>query len=110
MNFSSAVWHNPDGNKNFYLFFKVNEKILFFIKKNQTLIYLNLNGNKIGNKGGMAMAQMLQVNFILQHLDIGNTDQVLKLDTFKRNIKIIFFMKNKKEIRKFNCIGYNSQL
>ena len=34
------------------------------------------------------MAQMLQVNFILQHLDIGDTDQVIKFDTFLRNFKI----------------------
>ena len=39
--------------------------------------YINLNGNKIGNKGGMSMAQMLQVNSTLQHLDLGDTDQVI---------------------------------
>ena len=48
-----------------------------FLKKNQTLRYLNLNGNKIGNKGGMCMAQMLQVNFFVQHLDLGDSDLVL---------------------------------
>jgi hypothetical protein len=50
--------------------------INYLFKKNETLVYLNLNGNKIGNLGGMHMAQMLQVNFSLQHLDIGDTDQV----------------------------------
>lgn len=35
-----------------------------------------MNGNRIGNKGGMCMAQMLQVNFSLKHLDLGDTDLV----------------------------------
>ena len=35
-----------------------------------------MNGNKIGNKGGMSMAQMLQVNSTLKNLDIGDTDLV----------------------------------
>ena len=35
-----------------------------------------MNGNKIGNKGGMSLAQMLQVNFVIQHLDLGDTDLV----------------------------------
>lgn len=53
--------------------------LIFFInyyQKNETIVYLNLNGNKIGNKGGMSMAQMLQVNNVLQHLDLGETDMV----------------------------------
>lgn len=45
-----------------------------------------MNGNKIGNKGGLCMAQMLQVNFSLRHLDLGHTDLVSVL--FKR--KLIF--------------------
>lgn len=43
-----------------------------------------MNGNKIGNKGGMCMAQMLQVNITLQHLDLGETDLV-------KMKKIIFY-------------------
>jgi hypothetical protein len=35
-----------------------------------------LNANKIGNKGGMSLAQMLQVNSTLKNLDIGDTDLV----------------------------------
>lgn len=46
------------------------------MKKNSSLEYLNMNGNRIGNKGGMCMAQMLQVNFSLKHLDLGDTDLV----------------------------------
>ena len=53
-------------------------------KKNQTLRYLNLNGNKIGNKGGMCMAQMLQVNFFIQHLDLGDADLVIKIYLSKK--------------------------
>ena len=45
-------------------------------QKNVSLVYLNLNGNKIGNRGGMSLAQMLQVNESLHHLDIGHTDLV----------------------------------
>ena len=37
---------------------------------------LRLNGNKMGNKGGMFMAQMLQINTTLESLDVGDTDLV----------------------------------
>lgn len=62
----------------FYLFFylKFKSKNKWIKKKNNSLVYLNLNGNKIGNKGGMCLAQMLQVNISLQYLDIGETDLV----------------------------------
>lgn len=33
-----------------------------------------MTGNKMGNIGGMAFAQMLQVNTRLIHLDLGDTD------------------------------------
>ena len=67
--------------KNFFLNLKYLNKNITY-KKNIKLVYLNLNGNKIGNKGGMCMAQMLQVNFTLEHLDLGDTDQVIY---FKKN-------------------------
>ena len=37
---------------------------------------MRLNGNKMGNKGGMFMAQMLQINATLESLDLGDTDLV----------------------------------
>ncbi|KAK3759114.1 hypothetical protein RRG08_040668 [Elysia crispata] len=33
-----------------------------------------LNGNKIGNKGGMAFAQVMQIKTTLESLDIGDAD------------------------------------
>lgn len=50
---------------------------------NDTLISLKLNGNKFGNKGGMALAGALQVNKTLEDLDIGDTDQVSSLVSVK---------------------------
>ena len=50
----------------------------FFLQNNQTLKVLRLNGNKIGNAGGMAFAQALQINTTLKSLDIGDTDLVSK--------------------------------
>ena len=38
-----------------------------------------MNGNKIGNKGGMALAGALQVNTVLEELDLGETDLVSNL-------------------------------
>lgn len=44
---------------------------------NETLGKLRLNGNKIENKGGMAIAGALQVNTMLEELDLAETDQVI---------------------------------
>lgn len=46
---------------------------------NETLLVLNLNGNKICNQGALAIAGSLQVNTILQELDMADTDMVRKL-------------------------------
>ncbi len=43
---------------------------------NETLRVLRMNGNKIGNKGGMAIAGALQVNTILEEIDLAETDLV----------------------------------
>ncbi|MBO8711895.1 hypothetical protein INP24_14275, partial [Staphylococcus aureus] len=44
------------------------------LHKNAGLKALRLNGNKIGNRGGMFFAQMLQINTTLEALDLGDTD------------------------------------
>jgi hypothetical protein len=41
---------------------------------NSSIVDVNLNGNPLGNEGGMALAQMLSKNNTLQKLDIGNTE------------------------------------
>ena len=46
---------------------------------NETLRLLKLNRNKIGNKGGIAIAGALQVNTILETLDLAETDLVSNL-------------------------------
>ena len=43
---------------------------------NESLLALKVNGNKIGNRGGMFFASMLQINTTLQHLDLGDCDLV----------------------------------
>jgi hypothetical protein len=43
---------------------------------NETLLVLKLNGNKICNKGALAIAGALQVNTILRELDMADTDMV----------------------------------
>ena len=43
---------------------------------NETVRVLHLNGNKIGNKGGMAIAGALQVNIVLEEIDLAETDLV----------------------------------
>lgn len=48
----------------------------WFFQKNETIVSLRISGNKIGNKGGMFFAQMLQVNETLEYLDLGDTDLV----------------------------------
>ena len=50
--------------------------MLFLWQVNETLRTLKLNGNKIGNKGGMAIAGALQVNTVLEELDLANVDLV----------------------------------
>ncbi len=54
------------------------EKLNGFLEfqSNETVQSLRLNGNKIGNKGGMYFAQMLQINVTLEALDLGDTDLV----------------------------------
>lgn len=46
------------------------------LQKNETLTSLQVNGNKIGRKGGMYFAQALQINTTLEKLDLGDTDLV----------------------------------
>lgn len=45
-------------------------------KVNETLKSLQMTGNKIGNKGGMHFAAMLQINNCLEELDLGDCDLV----------------------------------
>lgn len=59
-----------------YLHDEFSCMFLFYMKKNAGLRSLRLNGNKIGNKGGMYFAQMLQINTTLEALDLGDTDLV----------------------------------
>ena len=47
-----------------------------FFQSHELLISLKMNGNKIGNKGGMYFAGALQVNTTLEALDLGDTDLV----------------------------------
>ena len=68
-------------------------------------MYLNLNGNKIENRGGLAMAQMLQVNTSLQHLDLGHTDLVNMPITKYTNMNFnYFFQENRKLNRSLDNI------
>ena len=55
-------------------------RILSLIQMNETLRTLRMNGNKIGNKGGMSLAGALQVNTILEELDLGETDLVSEIN------------------------------
>jgi len=48
----------------------------YFVQSNETLLHLRMTGNKIGNKGGMYFASMLQVNCTLEKLDLGDCDLV----------------------------------
>ena len=48
----------------------------FLLQINETLRTLKMNGNKIDNKGGMAIAGALQVNTILDDIDLAETDLV----------------------------------
>ncbi|MEE6501263.1 hypothetical protein FKM82_004114 [Ascaphus truei] len=44
------------------------------LHRNETLRSLTMTGNKIGNKGGMFFASMLQINSTLEELDLGDCD------------------------------------
>ena len=50
--------------------------VQFILQVNETLQKLKLDGNKIGNKGCMAIAGALQVNTVLEELDLAETDMV----------------------------------
>ena len=51
--------------------------VMFYsLQINETLRTLKMNGNKIDNKGGMAIAGALQVNTILDDIDLAETDLV----------------------------------
>ncbi|XP_026710505.1 leucine-rich repeat-containing protein 34 isoform X3 [Athene cunicularia] len=45
-----------------------------FLQRNESLVYLRMTGNKIGNKGGMSFASMLEINSTLEKLDLGDCD------------------------------------
>lgn len=49
---------------------------IYSLQTNESLKALRLTGNKIGNRGGMALAQMLQVNTTLEALDVADCDLV----------------------------------
>jgi len=46
------------------------------LQKNTSLKTFRLNGNKIGNRGGLYFAQALQVNVVLESLDLADSDLV----------------------------------
>ena len=48
----------------------------FTFQTNESMKSLRLTGNKIGNRGGMAFAHMLQVNTTLEALDVADCDLV----------------------------------
>ena len=56
-----------------------------------------MNGNKIGNKGGMALAGALQVNTVLEELDLGEADLVSKIEILCSKDQFIFT--NRKNFR-----------
>ena len=53
-----------------------DNKMVWILQTNETLKTLQLNGNAIGNDGGMHFAQALQVNDTLENLDLGHTGLV----------------------------------
>ena len=55
---------------------------VFLDQMNETVHVFKVNGNKIGNKGAMAIAGSLQVNPVLQELDISDTDMVCMTQPF----------------------------
>lgn len=56
-------------------------------QKNKSLKMLRMTGNKIGNKGAMQLAAVLQINSTLEELDISDCDLVSLL---KHKIKLIY--------------------
>ena len=75
-----------------YLPTKSNKQPLLFLspvclshQHNGALVSLRLTGNKIGNKGAMHLASMLQVNTTLQELDIADCDLVVHIHTHDFN-------------------------
>lgn len=50
-----------------------------------------MNGNKIGNKGGMYFAQALQINTKLRELDLGDTDLVRFVFLCTNDMKKVFW-------------------
>jgi len=55
---------------------------MVYLQTNTSLKFLRLNGNKIGNRGGLCFAQALQVNVVLESLDLGDADLVSTLPMF----------------------------
>lgn len=53
---------------------------LLISQKNKSLKMLRMTGNKIGNKGAMQLAAMLQINSTLEELDISDCDLVSLLN------------------------------
>jgi len=49
---------------------------LLILQKNKSLKTLRMTGNKIGNKGGMQLAAMLQINATLEEVDVSDCDLV----------------------------------
>ncbi len=60
---------------------------LLISQKNKSLKMLRMTGNKIGNKGAVQLAAMLQINSTLEELDISDCDLVSLL---KHKIKLIY--------------------
>lgn len=50
---------------------------LLILQKNKSLKSLRMTGNKIGNKGGMQLAAMLQTNVTLEEVDVSDCDLVI---------------------------------
>lgn len=69
---------------------KITQECIFF-QKNAGLRALRLNGNKIGNRGGMFFAQMLQINTTLEALDLGDTDLVTSVTASLLYIIVVIF-------------------
>lgn len=56
------------------------------LQNNSTLLSLRLSGNKIGNRGAMHLASMLQVNNTLQELQLADCDLV---NTHKHRVLLV---------------------
>jgi len=53
-----------------------NDLIWNWVQTNSSLTTVRLNGNKIGDRGGLYFAQALQLNTTLESLDLADTDLV----------------------------------